>query len=285
MLAPGTLFAASSVTMFGIADVYVGFQDDDRAGGDSGVVVNSGGQSTSRWGVLGSEDLGGGLSAIFRLESGLNVDVGQGQTASGTIDFRRRSFVGLKGNFGQITLGRDYTPLFWTVIDNDTNRFSHDVNDGNLGQANRTDNGVNYQRKFGGLTLNALYAATENGGDDIFGIGLRYKTKSWRIGLGYHDEAGTKVVGLGGLVSFGGFKVGLNAIDDDANPELNYGLSASANVGASGNIAFNAKKRNTQTHFQLYYRHKLSKRTNWYVGYGDEDTNGSEFRAGIRHRF
>ncbi len=279
------LSADSNVQMFGIADAYVGFQDDDRASsGDGGIVVNSGGQSQSRWGIKGSESLGEDLSAIFRFEGAILGDVGSGLSSGGGFDIRRRSFVGIQGRFGQVTLGRNYTPLFWGVIDNDVARLGHDVNDGNLGQANRVDNGVHYERKFGAATLNAVYAV-ETAADDIWGIGLRYRAANWRASIGYHDEAGTSVLGLGAQVRFGGFKVGFNAVDDDANPDTNFGLSFGSRLGASGDVVVNAKRRNDETHYQLYYRHKMSKRTNWYVGYGDEDSLGSEFRAGIRHLF
>lgn len=280
-LVPVTAYAAdSNVTLYGIADAYVGYQDDNRAtSGDGGVVVNSGGQSTSRWGIKGSESIGAGLSAIFQYEAAIATDVGA------SADFRRRSYVGLKGNFGQITLGRNYTPLFWATIDNDVARFGHDVNDANLGQANRIDNGLYYQRKFGAVTLDALYGPNESGGDDTFGLAIRYKSASWRASVGYHDEAGASVIGLGAQVGFGGFKIGFNAIDDDNNADTNFGLSLGSKIGGSGDVVFNAKRLNTETHFQIYYRQKMSKRTNWYVGYGDEDTNGAEIRAGVRHRF
>lgn len=285
MVPTGAHAQDSNVTLFGIIDTYVGFQNDERAtNGDGGVIVGSGGQSQSRLGVKGQELLSGELYAIFRLEGAVLSDAGQGLSSAAGLDFRRRSFVGLKGRFGQVTLGRDYTPLFWSGIDNDVSRFGHDANDGNLGQANRVDNGVHYQRSFGAATVNAVYAV-ETGVDDIWGVALRYKTKNWRASIGYHDEAGVDVYALGAQVSFGGFKVGFNAVDNESNPSTNFGLSLGSKLGAAGDILVNVKRRNKETHYQAYYRHSLSKRTNLYIGYGDEDTRGAEFRAGIRYRF
>jgi predicted porin len=283
MVVPAVASAADSdLQIYGIADAYIGIDDDDRAGGDGGLVVGSGGQSTSRLGVKGSEDLGGGLTAIFQFEAPLTVDNG----TAGGLTFVRRSYVGMKGGFGKVTVGRDYTPLFWVLIDNDVARFGHDTNDANLGQANRTSNGVNYEGKFGALKVNAVYAANEvAGGDDIVGVGVRYNAGSWRVGAGFHDEAGTDVFGLGAQVNFGGFKVGFNFVDDDANPDSNFGLSLGTKIGAAGDVVVNFKDRNDQTEYQIYYRQSMSKRTNWYVGYSDEDAAGTSLRAGVRHRF
>ncbi len=66
---------------------------------------------SSRLGVRGTEDLGGGLKANFHLEGALSPDTGLG-TSGGGFNFQRRSVVGLEGAFGSIVAGRDYTPLF-----------------------------------------------------------------------------------------------------------------------------------------------------------------------------
>lgn len=66
---------------------------------------------SSRLGVRGTEDLGGGLKANFHLEGALSPDTGLG-ASSGGFNFQRRSVVGLEGAFGSVVAGRDYTPLF-----------------------------------------------------------------------------------------------------------------------------------------------------------------------------
>ena len=63
---------------------------------------------SSRFGVNGTEDLGGGLKANFHFEGGMNPDVG----TSAKFDFQRKSVIGLSGGFGEVRLGRDYTPMF-----------------------------------------------------------------------------------------------------------------------------------------------------------------------------
>jgi predicted porin len=95
----GVAAAQSSVTLFGIADVAV------RHGMSSGKTkntVDSGGLSTSRFGVRGQEDLGGGMKASFWLESQVDVDSG----GAGSAFWARRSTVSLSGSFGEARLGR-----------------------------------------------------------------------------------------------------------------------------------------------------------------------------------
>ncbi len=100
----GAAFAQSSVTLYGIADV--GFQsvDYERGGVSSVTGVQSGIRNGSRWGLRGSEDLGGGLRGIFQLENGYQVDTGT--INQGGRMFGRQAYVGLAGGFGTVALGR-----------------------------------------------------------------------------------------------------------------------------------------------------------------------------------
>ncbi len=128
----GAASAQSSVTLFGVVDASVSYGSGDVSNKTS--LKNSGYQS-SRLGFKGVEDLGGGLQAGFWLEAGVNNDDGTGQATNinnqatggalaGTngsqgLTFNRRSTVSLMGGFGEVRLGRDYTPQFWsqTVYD------------------------------------------------------------------------------------------------------------------------------------------------------------------------
>ena len=108
LAASGAAMAQSSVTVYGIADIWLGTvkADQESANPDSATKLDSGGVSTSRWGLKGSEDLGGGLKAIFTLESKIGLDTG---TSAG---FSRLSYVGLEGGFGTVTFGK-----MWTAMD------------------------------------------------------------------------------------------------------------------------------------------------------------------------
>lgn len=92
----------SSVTIYGIVDA--GVQVLQAQGSPRVYNLVSGGRSGSRLGFRGNEDLGGGLRAVFTLEQGINLDagtLGQGGRAWG-----RQAFVGLRGDFGTVALGR-----------------------------------------------------------------------------------------------------------------------------------------------------------------------------------
>ena len=119
VLTAGGASAQSSVTLFGVIDATVSSYSN-KAETPLGVGVttsstgqNSGGYASSRLGLRGTEDLGGGAAASFWLEAGLLSDSGNGVTPSGGIAFNRRSTVSLSGVLGEVRLGRDYTPTFW----------------------------------------------------------------------------------------------------------------------------------------------------------------------------
>ena len=108
--------AQSSVTLFGVVDAMVGSYKTDSIG--TATKMNTSGLSSSRLGFRGVEDLGGGMSAGFWLEAGINPDSGIGQgsttnnqastTNNGGLVFNRRSTLSLMGGFGEVRLGRDY---------------------------------------------------------------------------------------------------------------------------------------------------------------------------------
>jgi predicted porin len=97
--------AQSSVTIYGIADAAV-----ERIEGATSLTRLSSGQwNGSRWGLRGTEDLGGGMRAFFVLEQGYTID--NGQLGQGGRAFGRQAFVGLSSSLGAIRLGRQYTPF------------------------------------------------------------------------------------------------------------------------------------------------------------------------------
>jgi predicted porin len=103
--------AQSNVTVYGIADVAIAHETNGSPG--SATRIDSGGQSGSRLGFKGSEDLGGGLKANFALETGVNLD--DGSFGQGAL-FGRQAWVGLSGSFGAVNLGRQKAP-FYDVMD------------------------------------------------------------------------------------------------------------------------------------------------------------------------
>ncbi|MDL1861172.1 porin [Betaproteobacteria bacterium PRO7] len=103
----GAASAQSSVTLYGIVDVNLQ-RTDPKAGSTTDVQattgVNAGHLAGNRWGMRGSEDLGGGLRAIFQLESGYSLD--DGRSAQGGRLFGRQAYAGLAGGFGTLVAGR-----------------------------------------------------------------------------------------------------------------------------------------------------------------------------------
>ena len=130
----GAAQAQSSVTVYGVMDIGVGGQNTRVANGTSvnkttSTAAYDNGESTSRIGFKGTEDLGGGASAFFTVELGLSPDTAQAIKTSGTQN--RQSFVGLKKTgLGDIALGTQYTTVYNAVAKTDagnTNNFAGDL--------------------------------------------------------------------------------------------------------------------------------------------------------------
>jgi len=131
----GVASAQSSVTLFGVVDASISGYSNSSRDLNNGVTYNALGfpvaynpfylnqgsvrvsrrelansaYNSSKLGFRGTEDLGGGLAASFWLEAPIKNDDG----SEGVATFSRRSTVSLSGGFGEVRLGRDYTPTFW----------------------------------------------------------------------------------------------------------------------------------------------------------------------------
>lgn len=118
--------AQSSVTLFGVVDAAVTYTTGSGPVSTSKWQLTNSANTFSRLGFRGTEDLGGGYAAGFWLEAGLQNDTGSGfstntnnqasgNTQPGGLTFNRRSTVSFLGPFGEVRLGRDYTPTFWNT--------------------------------------------------------------------------------------------------------------------------------------------------------------------------
>src|SRR6516165_8748961 len=104
----GVANAQSSVTLFGIVDSGITYTNNN--GGHSSWQATESNEQGSRWGLKGAEDLGGGLKAVFQLESGFNVETGA--LKQGGRMFGRQAWVGLASSqYGTLTFGRQYNSL------------------------------------------------------------------------------------------------------------------------------------------------------------------------------
>jgi len=171
-LASTAAFAQSNVTIYGIADAYIG---QVRSNGNlTSTVVGSGGLSTSRIGFKGVEDLGNGLKALFALEYRLDIDTNNniggdsakwnsGVGSNSAAGPARQQFVGLTGGFGTAVAGRLQTTAYdWMVKYNPVAATAFDVHNAmtktgfriNLYADARANNAVAYiSPSFGGVTV------------------------------------------------------------------------------------------------------------------------------------
>jgi predicted porin len=196
-LASTAAFAQTNVTVYGVADaafIYTNVNGGNRlnageAHGRDTFNVNSGQLAGSRLGFKGTEDLGNGLKAIFTLEYSLDIDqnFGVGGGVSGLA--ARQQFVGLSTKAGDVTLGRQYAPGYYT-LGMDALLASPALSSVDAGQAfigstirgassARWNNAVNYKTaNWGGFSAQAIYAMGENGNEiamgESYGIGADY---------------------------------------------------------------------------------------------------------------
>jgi len=204
LAASGASFAQSTVTVYGIVDAFVGVAKD--ATGTSQTVLNSGGVDGNRWGLKGSEDLGGGLKADFILEQGFNVDTGAvagngNPGGSAGQAFARYSAVGFSGGFGEVKLGKYSTA--YDMVENGANGV---FNSGLSAAANtwksgnyiwNPSNGIYYATpKFGGFSGAVSYALGENktstvDAGSISSFNVQYAQGPIMASLGYQQEKAT----------------------------------------------------------------------------------------------
>jgi predicted porin len=283
---PAVALAQTNVTLYGIVDAGLA-HIDQGAGTGSSLKVQSGLATTNRWGLRGTESLGGGLNAIFNLEAGLRSDTGAGTAAGGIMDFSRRAVVGLNGGFGEFRLGRDYTPFFKALGTGDAlgyaylgNLVSHAIAGGN---SVRFSNALWYDTpNMGGFGVSIGYGLGEVPGNNSAGRGISisggYNAGPIGINLAYetvNDAAGNnafKSTALAGGYDFGAFALKAAFAKTDkaaAGADLNLAnIGVRAPVGPGtlmGQFTRQSYESGGRTNvFSLAYNYPLSKRTSVY---------------------
>lgn len=160
--------AQGSVTLYGTLDAGLLFTNktiDPATGQSSGKqlsLINSG-ENPSVFGLKGKEDLGGGLSAQFQLESGISIANGGFDNSNGNF-FGRQAWGGLSGSFGEVRLGLQYSPFEYAIYYLDPRSFAQlgssviSWGDNSLTGA-FVSNAITYTSpKMDGLTARLLYA-------------------------------------------------------------------------------------------------------------------------------
>jgi predicted porin len=280
--ATGTAFAQSSVTMYGLVDMAV---TSIKQGGDTITSLANEGQASNRLGFRGVEDLGGGMSATFVLEGGLSPDTG----TPGGLNFLRQSTLGLRGGFGEVRLGRDYTPTFWnhsayTVfgtngLGNSATTFS--VLGSGASTLVRADNSISYfTPNISGFQAQAMFSlkesAASNTPNEYAGIRLTYNAGPLSASLATASEGSNvaansyKRTNMGATYDFGMAKVFFFHVRSEFGARKNNqtALGVTAPVGPGTIKAsylqanYNAAAGDTDAkHMTIGYDYPLSKRT------------------------
>ena len=206
----GVAQAQSSVTLYGLVDAYIGQTSREvdstivasRVAKLKQNVVNGSGQNNSRWGMRGTEDLGGGMKGLFVLEGGFQPDTGAFATISqqGGGLFGRQAWVGLSSGFGTVGLGRQYPA--YDDLRGATNMI-YDSNFATTGTVwgtglqdyqNRSSNSIKYTSPdFAGFSGAVTYGLGENktattGAESVASIHVKYANGPLLVGFAHQTE-------------------------------------------------------------------------------------------------
>lgn len=296
----GAAAAQSSVTLFGIVDVNLRRVTN---GDNSQTRVDNDGLASSRFGVRGVEDLGGGLKAGFELQSRVNADVGGTDTAK---FWGRRAVVYLNGPWGELRLGRDYVASFWNIDNFDpfaTNGLGSSLNV--VGKALgsgattflRSDNLVQYflPPGLGGVYGQAGVSAGEGvPGNKVAAARIGYASGPLNVSVSaaQTDVAASatgatkyKVTNFGVSYDFGVVKLMGELVSEKYAPkeQKSWEIGATAPLG-QGTLRVSywhadnqggGTDANDSRHFAIGYVYDLSKRTAIYTTYGHLSNNGA----------
>lgn len=325
LAASGAAMAQSSVTLYGVADAWVGQTSTTTAGVKvKQTEVGDGGFNGSRWGLKGSEDLGGGLKAIFTLESGF--DISNGKSSQGGVLFGRQAFVGLQGGFGAVTLGRQYSA--YDELRGATNQAYDSAfattggvwGNGVVDYTDRVNNSVAYTSpSFGGISGAVVYGLGENKNVGVNAAGkatdnvsmhIKYANGPVLVGYAYQEEkqaqasalvaqdknkynliAGSYDFGVAALT--GGYNEAKNNTTKDKEYQLGVSVpfgAASVAVGYAHSKSETAGVTTNAEGYSLTGLYDLSKRTRLYAGLSnskqkESSDKSSLFAVGVRHSF
>jgi predicted porin len=196
--------AQSNVTLYGIIDSGINYTNNVQkartatgfTGGHQIAMIEGGtaGLQGSRWGITGTEDLGNGMKAIFLLENGFYSN--NGALNQGGAMFGRQAYVGIKGDMGTVTLGRQYDPvvdLFRPYLASPQWGGYMNAHPGDLDNAQNTrriNNSIKFRSgTWSGLTVEAILGLGGVAGsvaqNSIWGAGASYAAGPFSAGAAY----------------------------------------------------------------------------------------------------
>jgi general bacterial porin, GBP family len=204
--------AQSSVTLYGTLDA--GLVYTNNSGGHNNWQEGSGSVSDTYYGLKGTEDLGGGLHALFKLESGFNLN--NGRFSESNTMFNRQAYVGLQSDqFGTVTLGRQYDsmvdylgPLAEAGSGYGNNLAAHPFDNDNLDNSFSIKNAVKYQSvNYAGFTFGGLYGFSNSAGqfsnNRAWSAGASYNNGPLNVGAAYMQNNNSRTANTNGAVSAG----------------------------------------------------------------------------------
>lgn len=293
MAAP--MAAQADATVYGKVHVSVDMMDYDNDTLENNNVLAS---NSSRIGFKGSEDLGGGLKAIWKLESGIAVD-----GESGSLSARNR-YVGLSGGWGTVLGGKHDTPV--KGLSRKVELFPEylgDIRNTTMGWDQRTDNTIAYiSPKFGGgMQVIAAYvldyatksATTDDNDNTAISASFTWTSGDWFLGAGYEtwdqtttpgESDSTSVTRLSGYWAPGAWKItamwqassdqGFASDVDGSSMGMGVAYKMGKNVLKAqyymGEIE-DGSGSNDATVMALGWDYKMSKRTTAYLAYAATD--------------
>lgn len=300
----GAASAQSSVGIYGLVDLGIVQESGSAAG--SVTKLTSGIANGSRLGFKGTEDLGGGLSAMFTLENGF--DASTGTLGQGGLFFGRQAFVGVAGGFGSVKLGRQYTPVDDLVgaVDPFSNGFAGRMqNVLAAGYVSRANNDLMFSTPtMGGFSGNLAYGFGEVAGDTAagryLGASAGYADGPLFVRLAWQRSNNATATGaagntlLGATYNFGAAKLhaafavsktdaaGVTSVD--ANDGM---LGVSVPFGASTVLASYVRRNDRLAvnkdadQIGIGYTYDMSKRTSLYAAYARiSNKNGAAYVVG-----
>ena len=294
------LTAQADVKVYGIA--HMGIQNVDSVGE---MDIYSG---TSALGFKGKEDLGGGMTAFFKIETDVNMD--DSTNASSTFNMRN-TYVGLKGGMGSIKLGTvtsnykatspKVDPLWRTPVEGRglINTMNSTYAGGKADDRGRMTNALKFaSSKMGGMQMVFNYGMAGTA-SNVMGLGVHYKAKDITAFFDYIDRdnaAGDSSMKVGGSYAMGDITVSgqYETPDNDADTATDFihlNGAFSLNDKDTVSVTF-GQNSDVSTGMAVAYIHSMSKRTSVYAAYGDRsaDTGATvgddnAMALGIRHKF